>query len=1152
MERYQFSSPEMTLMERSSIPFAIYQFIDKHVVTLVLSEGFLELFDLEREDAYHLMDHDMYRDTHPDDAARAANAAFRFATEGGEYNVAYRTKHKDTYRIIHARGEHIHPKPGVTLAVIWYTNEGEYKPDEKESENKLNRAYSKVLPEETLPNKYYYDLLSGLPNMTGFLEIAAAKRETMREKGVLPAVVFFNLNGMKYYNRRFGYDEGDRLLRNIGKILASHFGNDNCGRFGMDIFAVITDSENVENKIQAVFTECTEAGNSSDLTVRAGIALDQIPEKELIAVCDRAKYACDTNRGAYLSCYSYFNESMLAEVEKQRYVINNLDKAIRENWIKVYYQPIVRTANGRVCDEEALARWIDPVEGFLTPSDFILTLENAKLIYKLDLFILEEVLRKLQIQAEKGLEIVPVSINLSRTDFDACDIVEEIRRRVDASGVGRDKITIEITESVVGSDTDFIKEQVERFQQLGFQVWMDDFGSGYSSLDVLQSIRFDLIKFDMRFMQRFDEGDECKIILTELMKMAIALGVDTLAEGVERKDQFDFLREVGCTKVQGYYYCKPILMEQVFERYEKGTQIGFENTKETDYYSAIGRINLYDTALIVREDKESFQNYFDTVPMTVIESCGDSFRMIRCNRSFRDFVKRMDWTVPVGKLFPYDPLVNRPGLAFMKIIRQCGEEGSKAIIDDVMPNGLSVHAFIRRIAVNPVTNTAAIAVVVLGIMENDTHKSSLTYASIAQALSSDYFDLFYVNLVTEDFIHYSTSHIIGNIDVERRGKNFFEEARKDALRILYEPDRENFIKTFTKENVVKAIDDHEAFSVTYRQMYHGSAVYVNMKAVRISKNSEYIIIGINNIDAQMQQQEAMERVKQERLTYSRIAALSGDLICIYTVDPETDHYIEYSAIYVYEDLGLSKEGDDFFKTARIEARQMLVEEDIDRFLALFSKEQVLKSVEENNIYGLRYRLLIDGNPVYVSLKAAMVDEEDGKRLIIGIHDIDSRLKRDHEYERNIAIAYAEINIDSLTGLKNRHAYEAVAEQLDELINESESVKFSVTVLGMKSLTSRDLNLSQDEETRWVKQAADIISGIFKRSPVFRLDRDEFAVISQGSDYQHLESLIDIIARSNAAPGGIEIPYGTAKYEGDTDTESVYKRAVENMKEKFGR
>ena len=1153
MEKYQYKPTEKALMERSPIPYAIYQLINKRVVTLVLTEGFCRLFDLNPDEAYDLMDNDMYRDTHPDDIARIANAAFLFATEDAEYNVTYRSKVKNVYRIIHSRGEHTYTENGTRLAVVWYTDEGIYQTDSTENTDDLNRAFIKVLREETRNHKLIYDALTGLPNKSGFFELAEERRESLWSQGIQPAMVVFNLNGMKYYNRKFGYKKGDDLLQKFAKILAAHFGNDNCSHYGIDIFAVLTPTEQLERTLKEIFRECKKIDAQEGITVRAGIALDNKNIPELSIISDRAKFACDKNRGALISKYYYFTDATLDNVDKYQYVIDNIDKAIENHWLQVYYQPIVRAANGRVCDEEALARWIDPERGLLTPADFIPTLEEAKLIYKLDLYMVEQILKKMKLQQQKGLHVVPNSINLSRNDFDACDIVEEVCKRVDDAGIPREKLTIEITESVVGSDFDFIKSQVERFRSLGFSVWMDDFGSGYSSLDVLQSIHFDLIKFDMRFLQKFDRGDESKIILTELIKMAIGLGIDTLAEGVETQAQVDFLREVGCTKLQGFYFCKPISLRQLFDRYETGTAIGFENPDETDYYSAIGRINLYDTALIAREDQESFRNYFDTLPMTILESTGDKFRMVRCNQSFREFAELMYWEIPIGKYFDYEAIVNRPGLVFMKLVRQCGEDGNRVIIDDVMPNGTTVHAFIKRIAVNPVTGMSAIAIAVLGISDESNQKAPLTYAHIAQALSSDYFDLFYVNLDTEGFIQYSSDGTTGNIAVERHGDNFFTEARKDAYRILYGPDQDKFIKAFTKANVENAIKEHGAFTLTYRQMYHGEPVFVNMKAVPTSGEDNYIVIGVNNIDAQMKQQEALERVQQERLTYSRITALTGDLICIYTVDPATDHYVEYSATEDYDELGISKEGDNFFSSSLKNAENTVYEEDLLRFRALFSKEKVLEAIQKNRVYGLRYRLIIDGEPKFVSLKAAMVQEKDGPQLIIGIHNIDARLKRDHEYEKNIAIANAKANIDPLTGIKNKYAYDGVAEQLDDQINERRFVEFAVTVCGMKNLLNIKNKLSQQEENKWIKEAADIICEIFKRSPVFRLNNDEFAVISQGIDYEHLDVLINRLEHTNeknAAAGGVVIPFGTAKYDRDLDVNSVYRRAVENLKENY--
>jgi EAL domain-containing protein (putative c-di-GMP-specific phosphodiesterase class I) len=141
--------------------------------------------------------------------------------------------------------------------------------------------------------------------------------------------------------------------------------------------------------------------------------------------------------------------------------------------------------------------------------------------------------------------------------------------------------SVEITESIIGSDLEFMKGQIERFQALGFPVWMDDFGSGYSSLDFLQSIHFDLLKFDMGFMRKLDESANGKIILTELMRMAAALGVETICEGVETEGQVRFLRRIGCTKLQGYYYSKPITLEEIMQRSQQGTYLSYEDHAES-------------------------------------------------------------------------------------------------------------------------------------------------------------------------------------------------------------------------------------------------------------------------------------------------------------------------------------------------------------------------------------------------------------------------------------------------------------------------------------------------------------------------------------------------------------------------------------------
>ena len=561
------------------------------------------------------------------------------------------------------------------------------------------------------------DELTGLPSVSRFYERADSTAARILEEGARPALLFFNLNGMKDFNRQYGLEEGDRLLCAAADIIARHFGKENCCRMGQDHFVAVTRSENLDARLKAVFKDFTSANSGRTLPVRVGVYEDRLKLVDASTACDRAKYACDMLRGSYVSDYRRFDDSMLTGIESYRYVVNNLDRALEERWVKVFFQPIVRAASGRVCDEEALSRWVDPDRGLISPGDFIPILENARLIYRLDLYVLDQILLKLQEQQAEGLYLVPQSLNISRIDFESCDIVDEICRRIDAAGIPRDKLTIELTESAVGQDFEFMKAQVQRLQELGFKVWMDDFGSGYSSLDVLQDIHFDLIKLDMRFMHRFDEGPENRIIVTELVKMALALGVETVCEGVETREQAEFLREVGCTKLQGYYFCRPISMEQILERYRKGVAIGFENPDEAEYFAAIGRINLYDLTAVSNDSSEKIANFFDTLPMAVVECDAEVFRTTRANNAYRSFALHNFHVADLTAPRRFDSLPVGLDSPFADAVQRCREEGMRLFFDGTLPNGSVVHSMARYVATNPVTGVTAVAVAILGISE---------------------------------------------------------------------------------------------------------------------------------------------------------------------------------------------------------------------------------------------------------------------------------------------------------------------------------------------------------------------------------------------------------------------------------------------------
>ena len=998
MKRYEYDPIEKSIMEKSIVPFAVFQYIDKRVVTLVVSDGLRQLLGLEdRQEIVRMFDNYLYRDVHPDDVERISALAAHFAEEGKEYNVTYRLNIQGKYHVLRAIGKHLYPEDGVQLGLIQYVDEGLYMDDGDLDDDTIRRQRSLALQEADLFRKTNYDQLTGLPNMTYFFDLVREEKERAIQSGKRLSFCFANLNGMKYYNKKFGFAEGNKLLQLFADLLIKYFGKEKSCRIAQDNFAFFARTEKLNNALDSLIMEFEVMTGKRGVSVRVGIYPSDMGFVDDSLACDRARYACNSIQNMNKSSYVRYDNSMLEKETNRQYVLDHLDEALEEGWIVAYYQPLVRTANGRVCDEEALARWIDPVKGMLSPAEFIPVLEDAKLIYKVDLHMVDQIISKLKRQKNEGLYVVPNSVNLSRTDFDACDMVEEICKKMDAAGLPRELLTIEITESVLGSDFEFMKKQVERFRNQGFHVWMDDFGSGYSSLDVLQEIQFDLIKLDMRFMKQFNNDEKSRVIITELMRMALGLGIETVSEGVERQEQVDFLAEVGCTKLQGYYFCKPISLEGILERYRKGIQIGFENPEESSYYEAIGRINLYDTAILQGEETGKVGQYFNTLPMALIEINNDYIQVVRCNSTYRDFLTNTVGLPEVNAKAYDKDIEDCFGLAFLKALRRIAESEERIFMEERLGSETTVRSFLRRAARNPVTGVTACSVVILGISQ-DTGQG-VTYADIANSLSTDYIYLYYVNLNTESFIEYSPDPSSKSLTAERHGTDFFAASRKDAMEFIYSEDAERFAAAFRKENVVRALDEYGAFTFTYRLLMDGAPVYVHMKAVRMSNNDNYIIIGVSNIDAQMQAQKHLERMREERISYERIAALTGNYFVIYTVDPVTGDYEEYDSTSELDEFSVAKKGENFFESSREKTSGIIYEEDWPLFKEMFTREQVLKEIEENGVFLLNYRLMMDGKPNYVSLKAAQVQEKDGPVLVIGVSNVDAQKRRDMEYER---------------------------------------------------------------------------------------------------------------------------------------------------------
>ena len=408
-----------------------------------------------------------------------------------------------------------------------------------------------------------------------------------------------------------------------------------------------------------------------------------------------------------------------------------------------------------------------------------------------------------------------------------------------------------------------------------------------------------------------------------------------------------------------------------------------------------------------------------------------------------------------------------------------------------------------------------------------------------------------MNLQTEEYIEYRTNDEHNALTEARRGWHFFEECQIEVNEFVYPDDRAKFSKALERKTLLAALEHNNTFMMQYRLITEHGPSYVTMKVSRMEDDERFIIIGIADVDDEVRQRLAMERVKDEQLAYARLRALVGDFLSLYSVVPESGQYHEYSATNSFKDLASPREGTDFFADAREQIRIVIYPEDQNRLLEVLTKENVLAEIERHGIFSVSYRLMLDGKPRYVQLRAAIVEEKEGPRMIVGISDIDAHVRQEEEYERRLEQARREANLDALTGVKNRHAYLEAEERLDCQIAEHREADFAIVILDVNDLKKVNDTAGHKAGDQYLRDACRIICGIFKRSPVFRIGGDEFVAVIQGADYECIEELIGKMKDHNTKAlrtGGIVIACGMAKYEGDADVALVFERADQSMYE----
>ena len=299
-------------------------------------------------------------------------------------------------------------------------------------------------------------------------------------------------------------------------------------------------------------------------------------------------------------------------------------EALGNGGIRAWFQPVFRSLTQQIMGAEALARWFDPDGNMLSPADFIPRLEQGGLIFELDMEILRQACALYDELRARGTPLSRVSVNLSRLDFAREDLFEQVCSVLHAYSVPREAVSLEITESVMLEDTDAFEKVFNRFSDAGFSVWLDDFGSGYSSLNVLQNYPFDVIKFDMLFLRKMSAKG--KNMLASLISMAKTLGIHTLIEGVETNEQREFLLDIGCEAQQGFYYARPLSREALIEQIDRKPGI-LEKKEDEAYWGQIGRLNFVNPNPL-----KEYAERWKSSPADYVSSYDGSIALIECGR----------------------------------------------------------------------------------------------------------------------------------------------------------------------------------------------------------------------------------------------------------------------------------------------------------------------------------------------------------------------------------------------------------------------------------------------------------------------------------------------------------------------------------------
>ena len=712
------------------------------------------------------------------------------------------------------------------------------------------------------------DPLTGLYNREYFYNYIVTFDK--HHKGMDTDAIAVDINRFHIINERYGRAYADQILGRIGehlRALAQGSGGMACRREADTFLIYMPHSGDCESLFKSLCATLSTDDTASRVRLRMGVYPNVDKSVEIEQRFDRACVAADSIRGNYTQSIAIYDDKLHEAELFAEQLTEEFDQAIREGQFKVFYQPKydIRPDAPILASAEALIRWQHPRLGLVSPGVFIPLFEENGMIQRLDHYVWGQAAAQVRDWKNRFGLSIPVSVNVSRVDMFDPEIAQTFKTLLKANGLAPEELIPEITESAYTDNESLIISTVQGLRTMGLRVEMDDFGTGYSSLGMISRLPLDALKLDMTFVRNAFSGSGDTRMIELIIDIAEYLGVPTIAEGVETREQVEALKVMGCDYVQGYYFSKPVPPEE-FERFieekalllkgdpEAGVQAQPWLADPAPMMRAGNRLTYARLAQALAADYFSIY-YVDTRTDRFTEFTSHSaYAGLGIEKEGEDFFNLGRRNI-LRVVYPDDQRKILDGFTKENVLRTIRESGAFTLTYRLVLDGEPIYVSLKATALGSSDSS-----IVVGINNIDSqmkrqealeqaHEAHLTFARIAQALSQDYYSFYVVNTETDEFVEYSSSDEYQQLHIEQNGVNFFEDCRRNLIRLVHPDDLKLALQAWEKDRLLAELKDGRTFNISYRLMFDGASSWIHCKVIRMrGDDARFIVIGIRNVD----------------------------------------------------------------------------------------------------------------------------------------------------------------------------------------------------------------------------------------------------------------------------------------------------------------